>query len=166
MVMATSPGVADVTSRQDIFKIWAAAVDQDGWDIPLRQGQNVAPVFGIAHGGIKHGISSPPNITAVIQLGAKDLERGPENPTYRLEAYNTDDPEQRETVVVGAFTGNILEPIGPTPDGRAVGLITAYCQGKERCPGWVDRPPDAITFKKPGSVSSPKTADELQQVRT
>ncbi|WP_330294350.1 hypothetical protein [Streptomyces sp. NBC_00503] len=42
------------------------------------------------------------------------------------------------------MTGSIAErgnrgPAGaPTPDGRLIGTITAYCRGQTLCPDWIN----------------------------
>lgn len=124
----------------DIFTVLDAANDVDGLDVPVRSGQNVKPVFGKGHACGKHNIlcGQPMDAAVVVmEQGTKDPNRPPENPNWTANLYNKENPAETEDVIVGAFTGNVLAPLGPTPDGRPVGMITTFCNGKVRCPDWI-----------------------------
>lgn len=70
--------------------------------------------------------------------------RGPDNPNYTLNIYNTQDPSETLDFVVGSLA---LDSIGlpgipneHSPDGRPVGVLTAFCKGMQVCPMWVNGP--------------------------
>lgn len=137
---ATAAFAADQGAEVDRFRIIGAAVDGDGVDIPIRYGQDTKPKFGISHSREKHGVMNVDAVRKAVELGSKDTNRGQQNPTYTIQAHNTTNPNQTETFIVGTYTGKSLKPIGNTPDNRPVGMITAYCKGKVKCPSWVNRP--------------------------
>lgn len=86
-----------------------------------------------------------------IQAGTKDPNRPPENPNWTINLYNKQNPVENEDVLVGGFTGNILAPLGPTPEGRPVGVITTFCNGKVRCPDWISHAPFIPDVPPPGA---------------
>ncbi|WP_215541625.1 hypothetical protein [Amycolatopsis sp. CA-230715] len=119
------------------------AIDVDGEDVPVRVGQNIAPTFGMLHASGKHKVTSSTVVATTIEQGEKEV-RGPDNPNYVLNIYNTQDPDETLDFVVGSLTIDNIGlpgiPVEHSPDGRPVGVLTAFCRGMDECPQWVNGP--------------------------
>ena len=116
---------------EEYFGLIVLPVDEEGVVVPVRNGD---ATLGFAKACTKHNLCSLRVIIAAIEgRGDKEiLGAFRARYTAHIVGEGTD-----ITVRVLVHTGRDTAR-GDTPDGRPVGVITAYCDGMERCPDVVN----------------------------
>lgn len=110
--------------------------DLRGTTTPVRLGDNK---LGYSHYAQRHNLTSSKPIKAAFQTHKPDKASG-----ARLEyiSWATDmsngSVRLQVRVIVQAAT-RTDDGKYRTPDGKNVGVITAYCQGYNKCPAWVNK---------------------------
>ncbi|MFD3870298.1 hypothetical protein [Streptomyces sp. NPDC058623] len=118
--------------QQPWHKVNWSVRDWDGNDIPTRHGTTD---FGWLHASSTHNMRSEKAIDAAYH-GNADKVTG--NRAEYWAVVVTNNGQVRMTTVSIAERGN-RGPAGvPTPDGRPIGTITAYCRGQTLCPDWIN----------------------------
>ncbi|MDH6462282.1 hypothetical protein M2302_002460 [Micromonospora sp. A200] len=151
---AVPAGVVDSTAVTSEDRASAPALDPGGgqdakwwtiiWDYkdlrgtttPIRLGDSK---LGYSHYAQRHNLTSSKPIKAAFQTHKPDKASG-----ARLEyiSWATDmsngSVRLQVRVIVQAAT-RTDDGKYRTPDGKNVGVITAYCQGYNKCPAWVNK---------------------------
>ncbi len=130
---AATDAVSVTAAEPDItWNVVRTYRDKTGASVPLRSGTSK---WGYGKISVKHNIQSLNLIGAAISKGDKNTSRGKDNPNWVGVTYYTNKPEIAETIVVGAYMGRVGVP---TPVVGVQGVLTAYCDGKTKCPSWVN----------------------------
>ncbi|MEV7617562.1 hypothetical protein [Streptomyces sp. NPDC089799] len=128
--LARVAGVRD--PQQPWHKVNWSVRDWDGNDIPTRHGTDD---FGWLHASSKHNMYSAKAINAPYD-GTADKVTGTRVEYWGVVATNQGQVRMRTVSVAERGTRG---PAGkPTPDGRPIGTMTAYCLGQTVCPDWVN----------------------------
>ncbi|MCD2186635.1 hypothetical protein [Actinomycetospora soli] len=135
-VAATSAGVAHADPRpisdEEYFGLILLPRDEDGIEVPVRNGDQT---LGHAKACWKHNFCSLRAIALTIQ--GRQNKQPPEGPRVVYVAHAVGggfDLRLRVVVDTSTFTRR-----GTPPDGRPTGVVTAYCEGMERCPDELNR---------------------------
>jgi hypothetical protein len=118
-----------------------STTDSDGRDIPLRYGYSNAE-FGGNGGGWAHACSDHNLCRA--DLIARTFHEHPESrggTRFNYSGVVFDNSGRIYEKVLSAQDQSHTGFYETTPDGRPFGLVTAYCQGKTTCPGWINSVP-------------------------
>lgn len=119
-------------SDEEYFGLILLPRDEDGVEVPVRNGDQT---LGHAKACWKHNFCSLRAIALTIQ--GRQNKQPPEGPRVVYVAHAVGggfDLRLRVVVDTSTFTRR-----GTPPDGRPAGVITAYCEGMERCPDELNR---------------------------
>jgi hypothetical protein len=135
-VVLTSSGIAQADPRpitdEEYFGLILLPRDEQGIEVPVRNGDQT---LGHAKACWKHNFCSLRAIALTIQ--GRQNKQPPEGPRVVYVAHAVGggfDLRLRVVVDTSTFTRR-----GTPPDGRPAGVITAYCEGMERCPDELNR---------------------------
>jgi hypothetical protein len=102
-----------------------------GHPVGLRQGRTGEGAFGLLHALVDHNVDEE-TIATVIANSAAGIAQGNNRFLYGLEFRVAD---------VGLIAVEVIEDRNPStaaPDNYALGVVTAYCKGLDRCPDEVN----------------------------
>lgn len=139
------------------YEIYASYRDESNRDIPVRQGYSDADevdagAFGFYHSCFDH------NICSYAITRESGTAKG--NNKFQYELYLVDSNLNIDVDIILVQTQNKTDYEGEnTPDGRPIGLITAYCAGYTDWPGGGQR--RELTGRPP---SHPSTSAEVLRV--
>ncbi len=121
------PGAGWATIRWDEH-------DLRGVSTPVREGNGD---LGFAHYAVSHNLTSGAPIHAAFQTHRPDKQFGAQLQYVSLATDNSGSVHVTVRVIVQAA---IRTDDGKyrTADGKNIGVITAYCEGVNVCPGWVN----------------------------
>ncbi|MGV9679945.1 hypothetical protein ACWDSJ_32085 [Nocardia sp. NPDC003482] len=108
--------------------------DLRGVSTPVREGNDV---LGFAHYAFTHNLTSGVPIHAAFQTHKPDKELGARVEYTSLAVDQKGGVRLTVRVIVQAATATD-DRIYRTTDGKNIGVITAYCEGMDVCPGWVN----------------------------
>jgi hypothetical protein len=125
------------------YDIYGAYTDERGRDVPVRQGYSDAEAEGVDAGafGYNHTCWDHNMCNFVVFDKAITQETGTSvgNNKYQYEVYLVDNNLDIDADVLIVATQSRTDYEGEiTPDGRPIGVITAYCQGYTTCPEFVN----------------------------
>ena len=117
----------------DYWTVLVLARDEKGQEVPIRYGD---ATLGYTKACQLHNFCNVAYMQATI-AGAGDTsdETGGR---FKYTGHLVGGAAGDITLIVVADLNGVTQR-GPTPDGRAVGMITAYCLGPPRCPDAVNR---------------------------
>jgi hypothetical protein len=108
--------------------------DLRGVSTPVREGNSS---LGYAHYAFDHNLTSWVPIHAAFQTHHPDREMGAQIQYTSLAVDNSGGVRLTIRVIVQAATSTD-DRAYRTTDGKNIGVITAYCEGMNVCPGWVN----------------------------
>ncbi|MFE7742123.1 hypothetical protein [Nocardia sp. NPDC057455] len=108
--------------------------DLRGVSAPVREGNNF---LGYAHYASEHNLTSRVPIHAAFQTHRPDKEFGARVEYTSLAVDNRGGVRLTVRVIVQA-AGATDDRAHKVTDGKNIGVITAYCEGTNVCPGWVN----------------------------
>jgi len=148
----TGPDIAADAAREIVTKVYGPLHQQTGagwaiikWDehdlrgvsTPVREGNSA---LGFAHYAFNHNLTSGAPIHAAFQTHRPDKEFGAHAEYTSLAVSNNGDVRLTIRVIVQTATSTD-DRVYRTSDGKNIGVITAYCEGMNVCPGWVNSVP-------------------------
>ncbi|MBQ0894919.1 hypothetical protein KBX37_17745 [Micromonospora sp. U56] len=112
--------------------------DRSNRTVPVRLGNGA---LGYNHYAVRHNLRSFAPLEAAFKTTKPDKING-----NRIEyiAYVVNTGNGAIHKIVRVITQNARHSSDyayETPDGKPVGVITAYCQGENKCPDWVNKVP-------------------------
>ncbi len=108
--------------------------DLRGVSTPVREGDNF---LGYAHYAFEHNLTSRVPIHAAFQTHRPDKEFGARAEYTSLAVDNRGGVRLTVRVIVQAASATD-DRVYKVTDGKNIGVITAYCEGTNSCPGWVN----------------------------
>lgn len=131
--MAAAIGTSAPVYAADYWTVLALTRDEKGQEVPIRFGD---ASLGYTKACQRHNFCNVTCMQATIE-GAGDTsdETGGR---FKYTGHLVGGEAGDVTLIVIADLNGVTQR-GPTPDGRAVGMITAYCLGALRCPDAVNR---------------------------
>lgn len=102
-----------------------------GHSVGLRQGRSGETGFGLLHALLDHNVDQETIGTVIVNSAA-----GIKNGTRFLYGLRF------ETNGIGLIAVEVIEDRAPSteaPDQEALGVLTEYCKGLDRCPDWVNQ---------------------------
>jgi len=109
--------------------------EQKDWDdraVPTRAGNDE---LGWRHFSAPHNIKKCKIVNAALD-GEVDKKKG-----NRLEywAYAWNDNKRVKVILIVQYSRKTTDGRYDAGRGKKIGVITAYCQGMDRCPDWLNR---------------------------
>lgn len=132
--------------QRDPWFIISDQKDKVGLDMPVRRGirgtgPNFKGGFGYEKYSEKHNVTSIRLVHAAITQGSKAQLPGRAGPNYEghVVGQAQDGVYIDEKIVVGTDAGHYVYALKQnSPDGKPVGVVTAFCQNKVKCPNEVN----------------------------
>jgi hypothetical protein len=120
---------------QNIYYVIYSYSDLRGTYTPVRRGNSV---FGYNHYAAQHNLYNANAIHAAFQTHHPDVDHG-SHLEYISWLTDTSNGSIKLTVrVVVQAASRTDDGVYFTPDGKNIGVITAFCEGYNLCPAWVN----------------------------
>ncbi|MEH0823371.1 MULTISPECIES: hypothetical protein [unclassified Micromonospora] len=112
--------------------------DRSKRTVPVRLGNGA---LGYNHYAVRHNLRSFAPLEAAFKTTKPDKING-NRIEYIAYVVNTGSGAIHKIVrVITQNASHSSDYAYVTPDGKPVGVITAYCQGENKCPDWVNKVP-------------------------
>lgn len=119
------------------YVIWPFS-DLNNVYTPIRRGNDA---FGYNHYAFSHNLTSPNPLHAAFQTHTPDVSSGAHLEYVALATDPSNGNIYLTVRVVVQAASRTDDGVWRTPDGTNIGVITAYCEGYNVCPGWVNTIP-------------------------